>query len=77
MADARMIARLAELREFEELRAYLEERREAEIEALGRRTFANPEEHDRIEWERLRARWSGIEMALALPKRFTERKEKQ
>ena len=62
-----MIARLAELREFDELAQHFNALREEEVQRLARKTFANPEGHDRIEWERLRARWDAIDSLLALP----------
>ena len=62
-----MIARLAELREFDELAQHFNALREEEVQRLARKTFANPEGHDRIEWECLRARWDAIDSLLALP----------
>lgn len=68
-----MIARLADLREFEELRQHFFDMREEEVKRLARKTFANPDEHDRSEWVALKARWAGIEEALDLP--IKKRKE--
>lgn len=77
MTDLRMIARLADLREFAELKEYFREQREADVEALARKTFALPEEHDRLEWERLKARYAGIDAALALPEKAREAQRKE
>ena len=61
MADQRMLARLASLPEFLELERHFEEEKEREINKLGRQLFARPEEHDRIEAERLKAKYAGID----------------
>lgn len=70
-----MIARLADLREFAELKQHFDDLREEEAQRLARKTLANPEGHDRIEWERLKARWDAIDSLLALPAK--ERKKLQ
>lgn len=67
MADGRMIARLADLREFAQLKQAFDERCEAEVQALARKTFKLPEAHDRLEWEKLRAFYAGVDAVLALP----------
>ena len=72
-----MIARLADLREFAELTEYLNELREEEVQRLARKTFSLPEQHDRIEWERLKARWDGIDEMLALPAKERDRQRKE
>lgn len=75
----RTIARLAELHEFAALREHFEEQRERDIEALARKTFALPEHHDRLEWERKKAYYAGVDAVLALPVKAREaiRKESQ
>lgn len=74
-----MIARLADLREFAELKLEFDERREAEIQSLARKTFALPSEHDVLEWERKKAFYAGVDAVLALPvkERDNSRKESQ
>lgn len=72
-----MIARLAELAEFDELREHFNGLFEVELEKLARQTFALPENHDRLEWERLRARYDGIEKVLSFPAREQERQRKE
>ncbi len=67
MANAAMIARLAELREFAELKSHFDERRDHEVTELGRKLFANPEAHDRFEAERLKGFYAGVDAVLSLP----------
>jgi uncharacterized protein YciW len=62
-----MIARLADLREFGELKAHFDERRERDVSSLGRKMFANPEEHERLEAERLKAFYAGVAAVLDEP----------
>jgi hypothetical protein len=71
-----MIARLADLREFDELKQHFEAQREEEVQRLARKTFAIPEQHDRIEWERLKARWDAIDEVLALPAKQRDKNRK-
>lgn len=77
--DPRTIARLADLHEFSELKAYFDELREADIQALARKTFAQPSEHDQLEWERKKAFYAGVDAVFALPAKQREslRKESQ
>lgn len=80
MADGARIARLADLAEFAELKHYFDEKREKEVVALGKKMFANPEAHDRLEAERLKARYAGIAEVLGLPvkaRASLQRKEKE
>lgn len=79
MADVRTLARLADLHEFAELKQHFDELREEEVQRLARKTFALPEQHDRLEWERLKARWAGIDAVLSLPvkERDKQREESQ
>ena len=79
MADPRTIARLADLHEFAELKTFFDEQREHDIEKLARQTFALPEKHDQLEWERKKAYYAGVEAVLALPVKAREaiRKESQ
>lgn len=72
-----MIARLADIREFAELTQHLNELREEEVQRIARKTFALPEQHDRVEWERLKARWGGIDEMLALPAKERDRQRKE
>lgn len=65
MADAHLIARLANMREFAELATAYDEKRAQAIAKLGRQVFANPETHDRLEAERLRAFYRGVEDVFA------------
>lgn len=67
MADARMIARLADLPEFRELIKYVKEREEEDVKTLARKTYRLPEHHDRLEWEKLKARYAGAFDVLELP----------
>jgi hypothetical protein len=73
------IARLADLREFAELKRHFDEQREADIQALARKTFARPDEHDQLEWERKKAFYAGVDAVLSLPakERESQRKEQQ
>jgi hypothetical protein len=77
--DPRTIARLADLHEFAELKRYFDEQREADIQALARKTFAQPAEHDQIEWERKKSFYAGVDAVLALPVKARDslRKESQ
>jgi chromatin segregation and condensation protein Rec8/ScpA/Scc1 (kleisin family) len=75
MASLDMIARLADLREFDELCQHFAALKEEEVQRLARKTFALPEQHETVEWERLKARWSGIDEVLALP--VKERKNRK
>lgn len=67
MADARMIARLADLPEFRELQKHIDECEEEDILRLGRKTYRLPEAHERLEWEKLKARYAGMRELLELP----------
>ena len=62
-----MIARLADLPEFRELIAHIDEREESDVEALARKTYRLPEEHDQAEWARLKAYYAGARAVLELP----------
>lgn len=77
--DPRTIARLADLHEFAELKKLFDEEREADIQALARKTFAQPAEHDQLEWERKKAFYAGVDAVLDLPakQRDSLRKESQ
>ncbi len=79
VADPKTIARLADLHEWAELTAYFEEQREDEIQRLARKTFAQPEHHDSLEWERKKAFYAGVDAVLSLPvkERESQRKESQ
>ena len=79
MADVRLLARLADLHEFAELKKYFDEQREEEIQRLARKTFASPEHHDQLEWERKKAFYAGVDAVLSLPvkERESQRKESQ
>lgn len=63
-----MIARLADLPEFRELQAYIAEREEKDVETLARKTYALPESHDALEWEKLKARYAGARETLDVPR---------
>ena len=76
MASLEMIARLADLREYDELVQHFHALREEEVQKLARATFASPENHDRIEWERLKARWHGIEEVLEFPIKQRDKQRK-
>jgi hypothetical protein len=73
------LARLADLHEFAELKRHFDEQREADIQALARKTFARPDEHDQLEWERKKAFYAGVDAVLSLParERESQRKEQQ
>lgn len=60
-----MIARLGDMTEFSALHEALKKRMEAEVEKLARQTYRMPEEHDRLEWIRLRALHDGMEAVFA------------
>jgi hypothetical protein len=79
VADIRTIARLADLREFEELKQHFVAEREEAVQRLARKTFALPEEHDEKEWLRLKAFYAGVDAVLSLPakERESQRKESQ
>lgn len=72
MADAAMIARLADLREFAELRAEFEERKEEAITKLGRQAIADPDNHTALEAHKLKAFYAGADAVLALPVKARE-----
>ena len=67
MSDLRMIARLADLREFAELKAHFDERQERDVARLGEKFFANPEVYDRLDAERLKAFYAGVRAVLGEP----------
>lgn len=71
--ERHLIARLANMHEFGELRDLLEAEREEAIAKLGRQVFANPETHDRLEAERLRAFHRGVEHVFATVRRLAEK----
>ena len=71
-----MIARLADLREFAELKAEFDERREEQVQALARKTFRLPAEHDQLEWERLKAFYIGVAAVLDEPLKARQATEK-
>lgn len=62
-----MIARLADLREFAELEAHVRECEERDVQTLARKTYKLPEAHDRLEWEKLKARYAGMYDLIGLP----------
>lgn len=72
MADQRLIAILGDLPGFIELKTYSVEERERRLETLARKTFANPEGHERLEWEKLRAFAAGMDFVLSAPERLKE-----
>jgi hypothetical protein len=74
-----MIARIADLHEFAELKQHFDDQREEDIKALARKTFAQPAEHDTLEWERKKAFYAGVDAVLSLPvkERESQRKESQ
>jgi len=75
-----MIARLADLREFAELKSHFDERRDHDIARLGQKYFANPDDWDRAEAIRLKAFYAGVEAVLGEPlkaRRSTIRTEGQ
>lgn len=79
MTDPRTIARLAEMHEFKELRRHFDELFKKETDRLAQKSLKNPEEFDRLEWERLRARFAGVNQVLQLPSEAQDvlRKESQ
>lgn len=74
-----MVARLADLREFAELKQAFDDIREADIQALARKTFAMPSEHDTLEWEKKKAFYAGVDAVLSLPvkERQSQREEQK
>lgn len=72
-----MIAQLVDTPGFSELKEFFDGMYESELRKLADKTVANPEGHDRIEWERLKARWHAIEQVLSLPEKVRNRKESQ
>jgi len=62
-----MIARLADLVEFAELKAHFAARREHDTVALGKRMVAAPESYDRLDAERLKAFYAGVDAVLGEP----------
>lgn len=81
MAEANlpMLARLGDIAEFHELKKHFDAKAEEDVQALARKTFKNPEGHDRLEWEILRAYYAGVDAVLRLPQtakqKTAERKE--
>jgi hypothetical protein len=77
VADLRMVARLADLREFEELKQHFDADREEAVQRPARKTFASPEHHDEKKWIELKAYYAGVDAVLGLPEkqRDTQRKE--
>lgn len=76
MASLEMIARLADLREYDELCQHYAELKENEIKTLAWQTFKLPEEHGVGEWERLKARWHGIDEVLNFPAKQRKQQRK-
>lgn len=72
MADIRMIARLADLPEWRELEKHVKEREEEDVKTLARKTYALPEKHDTLEWEKLKARYAGAFDVIGLPEAARE-----
>ena len=62
-----MIARLADSPEFAELIKYVKEREEEDVKNLARKTYKLPEHHERLDWEKLKARYAGAFEVLDLP----------
>jgi hypothetical protein len=77
VADVQMIARLADLREFAELKQHFDEEREEDIERLARKTFAQPAHHDALEWERKKAFYHGVDAVLSMPVRERDNQRKE
>jgi hypothetical protein len=77
VADLKTVARLADLHEWAELQKHFDEVREEDIERLARKTFALPEHHDRLEWERKKAFYAGVDAVLSLPVRVREEQRKE
>ena len=79
MADLKTVARLADLHEWAELKKHFAEALEEDIQRLARKTFAQPEHHDRLEWEKKKAFYAGVDAVLSLPEkeREAQRKESQ
>jgi hypothetical protein len=77
VADLKTVARLADLHEWAELEKHFNEVREEEIQRLARKTFAQPEHHDRLEWERKKAFYAGVDAVLSLPVRVREEQRKE
>jgi hypothetical protein len=78
-ADMKTVARLADLYEWAELEKHFAEALEDDVLRLARKTFAQPEHHDQLEWERKKAFYAGVDAVLALPakQREAQRKESQ
>lgn len=57
--EERQIARLAGNPDFEALKQFLAREEDEAVQALARKSFALPEEHDTVEWQKLRAYWDG------------------
>jgi hypothetical protein len=77
VADLKTVARLADLHEWAELKKHFDEEREEDIQRLARKTFAQPEHHDRIEWERKKAFYAGVDAVLSLPSKVREEQRKE
>lgn len=79
MADLKTVARLADLYEWAELQKHFDEKREDDIQTLARKTFAQPEHHDQLEWEKKKAFYAGVDAVLSLPEkeREAQREESQ
>ena len=79
MAEANfpMLARLNDIAEFRELKKYFDAKAEEDVQALARKTFKNPETHDALEWERLRAYYAGVDAVLGMPKTAKSKTESE
>ncbi len=67
--EERQIARLADSFDFAALRQMMAEGEQLAISKLAQKTYALPEKHDRIEWERLQAYWDGVEYVFQVVER--------
>lgn len=70
-----MVARLVAVPEFIELQQHFEKEQAEAVARLGRKSFAQPSEHDVLEWERLSAYYKGISAVLTLPLKCRDRKD--
>lgn len=58
--EERQIARLGDNFDFGALRQMMAAREEEAVQALARKTYKIPEQHDRVEWEKLASFWNGV-----------------
>lgn len=76
MADARMVARLADSPEWAELRTIFDDAKETYFRKLARRIYSNPESITNSDLHYKRGVYRGVEIVLNEPHRLAEALQK-